>query len=145
MLVDDNQLEGIISMPSGVFRPYAGVSTAVIVFTKGGKTDKVWFYDMDADGFSLDDKRQKVPENDISDIITTWTERDLKKNPSKNDKWFLVDVSKIRENKYDLSISRYKEIEYGEVLYDSPQKITEKILSLEKEIQAEVIEVKDLL
>ncbi len=145
MLVDDNQLEGIISMPSGVFKPYAGVSAAIMIFTKGGKTDKVWFYDMEADGFSLDDKRQKVPENDIPDILAVWKSRDSKKTSSKSAKWFWVDASEIRENKYDLSISRYKEIEYEEVQYASPDQIIGRILKLEEEIQSESKNLRKLL
>ena len=138
MIVDDNQLEGIISMPSGVFKPYAGVSAAIMIFTKGGKTDKVWFYDMEADGFSLDDKRQKVPENDIPDIIAAWKARDSKKNPPKSAKWFWGNVTEIRENRYDLSISRYKEIEYEAVAYDAPAVILSNIEKIEKEIQADL-------
>jgi len=145
MLIENNQLEGVISMPSGVFKPYAGVSTAVIIFTKGSKTEKVWFYDMQADGFSLDDKRQKTEANDIPDIIQKWKKRDPKKSPQKGEKWFWVDASEIRENKYDLSISRYKEIEYEEIEYDPPQKILDRILTLEKEIQTDTEKVKLLV
>src|SRR5437016_10278814 len=74
-LIEENRLDGVISMPSGVFRPYAGVSTAVLVFTKGGTTEKIWFYDMEHDGYSLDDKRQKVAENDIPDVLDCWSHR----------------------------------------------------------------------
>jgi len=144
MLVDDNQLEGVISMPSGVFKPYAGVSTAVLIFTKGGTTEKVWFYDMQADGYSLDDKRQKVKENDIPDIIQRWQERDPNKKPKKGENWFWVDGSEIRENKYDLSVSRYKQIEYEEVRYEAPNKIMDHILSLEETIQKQVKEIREM-
>ncbi|MBI5024713.1 MAG: SAM-dependent DNA methyltransferase [Candidatus Omnitrophica bacterium] len=146
MLVEENELQGIIKMPSGVFKPYAGVSTAVVIFAKGGTTDKVWFYDMQADGFSLDDKRTKTPDkNDIPDIIAQWNARDKKKSPCKGEKWFWVDAKEIRENKYDLSISRYKPVEYEEVQYDSPQAILAKTTALEAEIAGEIKEIEALL
>ena len=146
MLVEENELQGIIKMPSGVFKPYAGVTTAIVIFAKGGSTDKVWFYDMQADGFSLDDKRTKTPEkNDIPDIIAKWNARDKKKSPGRGEKWFWVDVSEIRENKYDLSISRYKPVEYEEVEYESPKAILAKTKSLEVEIAVEIKEIEELL
>ncbi len=95
MILDQCKLEGIISMPSGVFKPYAGVSTAVMIFTKGEKTDKIWFYDMQADGYSLDDKRQKTEQNDIPDIIGKWKARDIKKKPKKGEKWLWVDYEEV--------------------------------------------------
>lgn len=145
LLVDQNQLEGIISMPSGVFKPYAGVSTAVLVFTKGGKTDKVWFYDMEADGFSLDDKRQKVQENDIPDIIAKWDSRDKAKEPEKGEKWLWVSAEKIKENDYSLSISAYKPIEYEEVQYEDPKAIMDRVLKLEDEIAKDVKEIRGMM
>ncbi len=108
ILIDKCKLEGIISMPSGVFKPYAGVSTAVVVFQKGGITDNVWFYDMEADGFTLDDKRNKTDKNDIPDIVKHFTVG--RQGLSPNKKAIKVTVKEIRENKYDLSISRYKPI-----------------------------------
>jgi len=139
ILIDKCKLEGIISMPSGVFKPYAGVSTAVVVFQKGGITDKVWFYDMQADGFSLDDKRNKIDANDIPDIISKWKKKEVAH------KSFTVDVKEIKANKYDLSISRYKNIEYEEVVYGKPEVIMEKVLLLEKEISNEISEIKKLV
>lgn len=139
ILIDNCKLEGIISMPSGVFKPYAGVSTAVVVFQKGGITDNVWFYDMEADGFTLDDKRNKTDKNDIPDIIKEW--KKPIPNPSLregNKKIVIVDVKDIRVNKYDLSISRYKPIEYEEVKYEKPEVIMEKVLNLEKEIEKDI-------
>ncbi len=139
ILVDKCKLEGVISMPSGVFKPYAGVSTAVLIFQKGGTTDKVWFYDMEADGFSLDDKRQKVEANDIPDIVKKWqTKAESKKS-------LLVPVEEIRANKYDLSISRYKPIEHAEVEYEKPEVIMGKVLELEKEIAKEVEEIQEMI
>lgn len=124
-------------MPSGVFKPYAGVSTAVLLFTKGGETNKVWFYDMQSDGFSLDDKRNKLDnDGDIPDIIEKWrsVKKDKELEPTKEDKWFWVEKEEIAGNDYDLSINKYKEIEYEEVIYDAPSVILERIESLEEEI-----------
>jgi type I restriction enzyme M protein len=146
ILLEQCQLEGIVSMPSGVFKPYAGVSTAVLVFTKGGSTDKVWFYDMDADGYSLDDKRTFIDgKGDIPDIIQHYHNR-KKENPAdRKGTCFFVPISEIEENGYDLSISRYKEIEYAEVQYEKPEVIIEKIEILENEIQKSLKELKTLL
>ena len=115
-IIEEAQLEAVITMPSGVFRPYAGVSTAVLLFTKGGETDKVWFYDMTADGFSLDDKRDKIEENDILDIIEKWNNRQKLKEPAKEDKWFFVDKKKIVESgDYNLNGKMYGEtVSYGQ-------------------------------
>lgn len=145
LILEECGLQGIISMPSGVFKPYAGVSTAVLIFTKGEKTDKVWFYDMGSDGYSLDDKRNKIDENDIPDIIEKWKARDKNKNPKKGDKWLWVDIEEIKNNNYDLSISRYKPIEYEEIHYEKPNKIIEKVLDLEEEIKQDINELKNQL
>jgi len=184
ILVDKCKLEGVVSMPSGVFKPYAGVSTAVLVFQKGGTTDNVWFYDMEADGFSLDDKRQKVTDNDIPDIIRRRRERVVghserseesakqlrraaepkgtygtEASPdgqilrpadggTQNDrraKCFLVPADEIRANKYDLSISRYKQIEHKEIGYEKPEVIMKKVLELEGRIAQEVDEIQKTL
>src|SRR5204862_1622456 len=122
ILVDQCQLQGIVSMPSGVFKPYAGVSTAVLLFTKGGVTDNVWFYDMHADGFSLDDKRQKIADNDIEDI----EEKFPKKKTGKN--VVLVNTKEIKKNKYDLSISSYKPVEHKPVQYEKPEALMDKVM-----------------
>ena len=110
-------------MPSGVFKPYTGVSTAILLFTKTGigGTDKVWFYDMEADGLSLDDKREKVKDNDIEDIIARFHKQENEEERERTEKSFLVPVEEIRENGYDLSINRYKEIVYEEVEYEEPE------------------------
>ncbi|MBN2483984.1 MAG: N-6 DNA methylase [Candidatus Omnitrophica bacterium] len=141
MILEKCALEGVISMPAGVFKPYAGVSTAVLVFTKGDKTDKVWFYDMQADGYSLDDKRNKIEENDIPDIVQQWKVRDKNRQPEKGDKWLWVGLEEIKQNDYDLSISRYKPIEYEEIEYEDPKTIIQKIHYLEKEIDILVMEI----
>lgn len=149
LITDKHQLQAVISMPSGVFKPYAGVSTAILFFTKtnSGGTDKVWFYDMQADGFSLDDKRtpldqEKHKENNIPDIIKRYHELEDEKERSRKDQSFLVPADEIRENDYDLSINRYKEIEYEEVEYDEPEKIIEDLEKLEEEIQVGLQELK---
>lgn len=125
ILVEEQQLNAVISMPSGVFKPYAGVSTAVIVFTKtnSGGTDKVWFYNMKADGYSLDDKRDKIEDDDISDIIERYHNLEDETDRKRTDQSFLVPKDEIVEQNYDLSINRYKEIEYEEVEYDDPKTI----------------------
>jgi type I restriction enzyme M protein len=146
MLVDENQLEAIISLPSGVFKPYAGVSTAIIVFTKGGKTKDVFYFDVQADGFSLDDKREPIPgKNDLPDLIDRWKKRNPKKDTDRTDKAFFVPVLKIRNEKYDLSINRYKEIVYEEEEYDSPREILARMKGLELEILADLDEVEGML
>ena len=138
MLVDDNQLEAIISLPSGVFKPYAGVSTAIIVFTKGGQTKDVFYYDVKADGLSLDDKREKVDENDLPDLVNRWKHRNPKNDTDRTDKAFFVPVKEIRDNKYDLSINRYKEIVYEEEKYDPPKEILARMKKLEAQIMADI-------
>lgn len=145
MLIESCELQGVVSMPSGVFRPYAGVSTAVLVFVKGGETKHVWFYDMQADGYSLDDKRDKIDESNIPDVIVRWKARDPKKDSDRKTKAFFVPVAEIVENKYDLSINRYKEIEYKEVEYDPPKTILKRLRKLEKEIAADLGELEGML
>ena len=147
-LVEENDLEGVISMPSGVFKPYAGVSTAILIFTKGGETDKVWFYDMQSDGFSLDDKRNKLDnDGDIPNIIERWKaiKKDNTIEPTKDDKWFWVGKEEIASNEYDLSINKYKQVEYEEVVYDAPRVILERVENLEVEISKGILELKGML
>lgn len=145
MLVDENQLEAVISLPSGVFKPYAGVSTAIIVFTKGGQTDNVFFYDVQADGLSLDDKRTKVEENDLPDMLARWKARDPKKDKDRTRKHFFVPADDIRDNKYDISINRYKETVYEEEEYDPPKEILARMMDLEKEIMGDMKELGGML
>ena len=135
-IVDKQRLQAVISMPSGVFKPYAGVSTAILVFTKtnAGGTDKVWFYDMKADGFSLDDKRNPVADNDIPDIINRFHNLAGEEGRTRKEQSFLVPVEEIREKGYDLSINKYKEIEREKVEYESSEVILDRITSLEKDI-----------
>jgi type I restriction enzyme M protein len=133
-LVEENQLEAIVSLPSGVFKPYAGVSTAIMVFVKGGETEDVFFYDVGADGFSLDDKRDEVRENDLPDALARWRARDPKKDKDRTAKHFVVPVAEIREKGFDLSINRYKEAVHAEVTHESPKAILKKLRGLEAEI-----------
>ena len=147
-LVEENALEGVISMPSGVFKPYAGVSTAILMFTKGGETNKVWFYDMQSDGFSLDDKRNKLDDDgDIPDIIEKWKaiKEDSAIEPTKEDKWFWVEKEEIVGNDYDLSINKYKKVEYEEVVYEKPEVILDKIEALEKSILDDIAVIKEMV
>ena len=146
-IVEENRLEAVISMPSGVFKPYAGVSTAILIFTKTGHggTDNVWFYDMQADGLSLDDKRSPVNENDIPDIIERFRNRDKELDRARTEKSFFVTKDEIKENDYDLSINKYKEIEYVPVEYPSTLEIMTNIRELEIEISKEMDELEKLL
>ncbi|CAH2717206.1 hypothetical protein BACCIP111895_04396 [Neobacillus rhizosphaerae] len=146
-IVDDHKLEAIISMPSGVFKPYAGVSTAIMIFTKTGSggTDNVWFYDMKADGFSLDDKRNPIDANDIPEILERFHNLEGEKSRKRTDQSFFVSVDEIRNNGYDLSINKYKEIEYEVVEYEKPEVILEKIIILEKGILKGLEEMERLI
>ncbi len=145
ILVDECELQGVISLPAGVFKPYAGVSTAVVVFVKGGRTEHVWFYDMQADGYSLDDKRDKIDANDIPDVVARWKARDPAKDTDRTQKAFVVSAEEIREHKYDLSLNRYKEIEYEEVEFDPPLEILAQLRTLEDEIRADLDALEGLL
>lgn len=146
-LIENNKLEAVISMPSGVFKPYAGVSTGILIFTKTnhGGTDNVWFYNMTADGYSLDDKRTKVSENDIPDIIQRFNALDNEKERKRTDKSFFVTKKEIVENDYDLSINKYKEIEYEKIEYPPTKDIMKEILEINNEIAKELKELGDLL
>ena len=137
ILVEEQKLDAIVSMPSGVFKPYAGVSTAILLFTKtnSGGTDEVWFYDMQADGYSLDDKRTPQPENsDLADILARWRNREAERKRARTHQSFLVPKAEIADNDYDLSINRYKDVEYEAVEYDPPRVILERLAELEAEI-----------
>ena len=146
-LVEGNRLEAVISMPSGVFKPYAGVSTAVLVFTKTGHggTDKVWFYDMKADGFSLDDKRSAVEANDIPDIIERFHHLEGEQERKKTEQSFFVSKEEIAANGYDLSINKYKEVEYVPVEYPSTQELMADLHEIEREITAGLAELEGML
>ena len=148
-IIEKHKLEAIISMPSGVFKPYAGVSTAIMIFTKTGDggTDKVWFYDMTADGFSLDDQRQPVKENDIPDIIKRFNNRNSEEEQSRarTEKSFFVPKEEIIENDYDLSINKYKEIVVEKKEYEDPKVILKMVIDMENELQQKLKELEEML
>ena len=147
-LIENQRLEAVISMPSGVFKPYAGVSTAVLIFTKTGGyggTDNVWFYDMQADGYSLDDKRSPVEANDIPDIVARFHHLDEEKDRKRTDQSFFVPKQEIVDNGYDLSINKYKQTEYKATEYPPTADILASIDELEKQIAAEMNELKKML
>lgn len=147
VIVDEHKLEAVISMPGGVFKPYAGVSTAILIFTKtnSGGTDNVWFYDMRADGFTLNDKRTPIEENDIPDILARYSNLEDEKSRTRIEQSFLVPVSEIREQGYDLSINKYKEVVYEAKQYDSPSIILGRLSVLESEISALTSELSTLI
>ena len=146
-IVENQRLEAVISMPSGVFKPYAGVSTGILIFTKTGHggTDDVWFYDMTADGFSLDDKRTEIKDNDIPDIISRFKNLEAEKDRKRTDKSFMVPKKEIADNDYDLSINKYKEVEYVAVEYPPTSEIMANIREIEKQISQEMDELEMLL
>ena len=146
-LVEQHQLRAVIDMPSGVFKPYAGVSTAVLVFTKtgAGGTDQVWFYNMQADGYSLDDKRSEVPENDIPDIIARFHNLEAEAARPRTAQSFLVPKDEIAANDYDLSINKYREVEYVPVEYPPTEQILAELHELEMEITAGLDELEGML
>lgn len=146
-IIENNKLDAVISMPSGVFKPYAGVSTAVLIFTKTehGGTDNVWFYDMKSDGLSLDDKRTPVNENDIPDIIARFKNLKTEKDRKRTEQSFFVSKQEIVDNDYDLSINKYKEIEYVPVEYPPTSEIMANLRSLENEIKTAMDELEAML
>ena len=146
-IVENHRLEAIISMPSGVFKPYAGVSTAVIIFTKtgAGGTDDVWFYDMQSDGYSLDDKRTTLESSDIPDIVARFNNLAAEKDRERTEQSFLVPKADIVKNNYDLSINKYKQSTYVEEVYPHPKEILAEINALELEIQSGIKELEALI
>lgn len=146
-LVENQKLVAVISMPSGVFKPYAGVSTAILIFTKtnAGGTDKVWFYDMKADGYSLDDKRSPIAANDIPDIIARFNNLDGEEGRERTEQSFFVTKEEIIDNGYDLSINKYKKTEYVAVEYSSTAEILDRLDALEAEIASEMKELRKML
>lgn len=145
LLVEHNQLEAVISLPSGVFKPYASVSTGILVFTRGGRTDNVFFYDVRADGLSLDDKREPVTANDLPDCLARWRGRDPEKDNDRTEKAFFVSTDEIRRTNYDLSLSRYKETTFKEEDYDPPHLILSRMKSLNGEIASDLAELEGML
>ena len=146
-MIENQRLQAVISMPSGVFKPYAGVSTAILIFTKTGHggTDNVWFYDMKADGFSLDDKRSEVKENDIPDIIQRFRNLDGENDRKRTEQSFFVPKQEIVDNGYDLSINKYKQTEYVPVEYPPTEEIMADLRKIEMKIGEEMRELERLL
>ena len=144
MIIEKAELKAVIAVPSGAFKPYAGVSTAILIFTKGGETNNVWFYDMQADGYTLDDKRNKIADSDLPDIVQRYKARDAKKDSDRKLKYFMVPKKEIVENNYDLNLSTYKEEVYEEVSYEKPNVIFWKLESIEADIQNGLKELKSL-
>jgi type I restriction enzyme M protein len=146
-LIESHRLQAIISMPSGVFKPYAGVSTAIIIFTKTGHggTDRVWFYDMKSDGYSLDDKRSEIEDNDIPDIIERFNNLKKEETRERTEQSFFVPKQEIVDNNYDLSINKYKKIEYEAIEYPPTQEILDRIMELEKDFRSNMEQLQALL
>jgi type I restriction enzyme M protein len=145
MLIDNNQLEAVISLPSGVFKPYAGVSTGILVFTKHGRTDNVFFYDVQADGFSLDDKREPTEANDLPDCLAHWARRNDNKETNRATKTFLVPVEEIRRENYSLSITDYRDHVYDEKKYDPPREILGRMKTLSDAIALDIAAIEEML
>lgn len=146
-LVEDNRLEAVISMPSGVFKPYAGVSTAILIFTKTGHggTDDVWFYDMQADGFSLDDKRSPIEENDIPDIIARFGDLEAEKSRDRTEKSFMVPKEEIEQNDFDLSINKYKKTVYKAEEYPPSAEIVRELRRMTEELSEDLKKLEEML
>jgi len=145
-LVDEAELKAVITMPSGIFKPYAGVSTAILIFTRAGETEHVWFYDMQSDGYSLDDKRTKLDGyGDLQDIVARYKKRNPKKDTDRKEKCFFVPKNELVDNDYDLSVNRYREDVYEEIKYEEIEKILEKLNIFEKDIMSELDELARLL
>ncbi len=147
MLVEEQKLDAVVKLPSGVFRPYAGVSTAILFFTKtnSGGTDGVWFYDVRADGFSLDDKRNPVEANDLPDVLARWQARDAENDRARTEQSFFVPKADIAAQGYDLSLNRYKKVVHDEVEHRAPLDIIADIENLDADITADLAELKAML
>ena len=147
IMVEKSELKAVITMPSGVFKPYAGVSTSILIFTKGGETNNVWFYEMQNDGYSLDDKRSKIGKSDLQEIIKQYQSRSI--SPSsveqRNAQFFSISKQEIIENDYDLSLSKYKKEVYEEVTYQKPKAIFEKLEGIEANISKGLKELKGVM
>jgi type I restriction enzyme M protein len=145
ILVEECDLQGIVKMPGGVFKPYAGVSTAVLILAKGGRTEHVWYYEMQADGYSLDDKRERIKSSDIPEVIARWRSRTPEGGVDRTANTFVVPVEEIRENKYDLSINRYKQTAFDITEWEAPATILASLRSLEQEIKSDLDDIERLL
>jgi type I restriction enzyme M protein len=144
-LVEEAELKAVISLPSGVFKPYAGVATAIIVFTRGGKTENTWFYQLENDGLSLDDRRQRIGGSQLPDVVTQWRARDPQQAGDRKANHFFVPAQEIRDKAYDLSFNRYSTVEHGETVYEEPKVILQKLKTLEGKIQQGITELEGIL
>lgn len=144
-LVEEAELKAVISLPSGVFKPYAGVATAILVFTRGGKSENTWFYNLSNDGLSLDDKRQRIGDSELPDVVTKWRARDPKLASDRTANHFFVPAQEIRDKAYDLSFNRYSTVEHDETIYEEPKVILQKLKTLEDKIQQGIKEMEDIL
>jgi type I restriction enzyme M protein len=145
-IVNEAELKAVITLPSGVFKPYAGVSTSIVIFTKGGETKQTWFYDLQSDGYSLDDKRNKLEGfGDLQDVVDRYGKRDIKKDKGRTQKWFFVPKQEIVDNEYDLSVSKYKNEVFESVQFSSPDVILNRIEDLEKNILEGIEEIGTLI
>lgn len=147
LIIEKAELKAVIAVPSGAFKPYAGVSTAILIFTKVGETNNVWFYNMQADGYTLDDKRNKIAESDLPDIVQRYKDRGTLSGVEgdRKQKYFMVPKKEIVDNNYDLNLSTYKEEVYEEVVYEKPDVIFGKLERIEDDIQKGLAELKELI
>lgn len=144
-LAEEAELKAVISLPSGVFKPYAGVATAILVFTRGGKTENTWFYQVENDGLSLDDKRQRIDGSELPDVVAQWKARDPRQPGDRKAKHFFVPVQDLRDKQYDLSFNLYHEAEHDEAVYEEPTVILQKLKTLEDKIQEGIVELEGIL
>lgn len=146
LIIDKAELKSVISLPSGVFKPYAGVATAILVFTKGGKTKHTWFYNLENDGLSLDDKRQRIEGSELPDVVEKWNARDPYSDlGDRKANHFFVPIKELKDAKYDLSFNRYAEVEHEETDYEEPAVILEKLKDIEIKIQTGIEELEGIL
>jgi type I restriction enzyme M protein len=144
-LVEEAELKAVISLPGGVFKPYAGVATAILVFTRGGKTEHTWFYQVENDGLSLDDRRKRVEGSDLSDVVAQWKSRNPQHPGDRKDKFFFVPVQEIRDKLYDLSFNRYHEATDDKSVCEEPRVILQKLKAIEDRIQQGITELEGIL
>ena len=144
-LVEEAELKAVISLPSGVFKPYAGVATAILVFTRGGKTQHTWFYNLTNDGMTLDDRRQRIEGSELPDVVEKWKTRNSKELGDRKSNCFFVAVNEIRERSYDLSFNRYGEIGHDETSHEDPKDILQQLKTLEDKIQRGILELQEIL
>lgn len=144
-LIEEAELKAVISLPSGVFKPYAGVATALLIFTRGGTTEHTWFYKLENDGLTLDDKRQRISGSELPDVVSQWKIRDPKRPTDRSSKHFFVSIRELRETKYDLSYNSYHLAEHNEEFYEDPKVILQKLKLLETKIQNGIAELEEIL